>query len=60
MLSFVFGGIAYTFVGLCYAEIAALLPVSGSTYSYTYATLGELAAWIIGWDLGARICHGRL
>ena len=38
-------------VGLCYAELAALLPVSGSTYTYTYATLGELAAWVIGWDL---------
>jgi APA family basic amino acid/polyamine antiporter len=51
MLSFVIGGIACVFVGLCYAELAALLPVAGSTYSYTYATLGELAAWIIGWDL---------
>jgi basic amino acid/polyamine antiporter, APA family len=51
MLSFVVGGIACTFVGLCYAELAALLPVSGSTYTYTYATLGEIFAWIIGWDL---------
>ena len=51
MLSFVLGGIACTFVGLCYSELAAMLPVSGSTYSYTYATLGELFAWIIGWDL---------
>ena len=51
MLSFVLGGIACGFVGLCYAELAAMLPVSGSTYTYTYATLGELAAWIIGWDL---------
>jgi len=51
MLSFVIGGVACAFVGLCYAELAALLPVSGSTYSYTYATLGELVAWIIGWDL---------
>ncbi|HEY0184490.1 MAG TPA: amino acid permease [Rhodopila sp.] len=51
MLSFVLGGIVCTFVGLCYAELAAMLPVSGSTYTYTYATLGELAAWIIGWDL---------
>jgi APA family basic amino acid/polyamine antiporter len=38
-------------VGLCYAELSSLLPVAGSTYTYTYATLGELAAWIIGWDL---------
>lgn len=51
MISFVIGGIACAFVGLCYAELAALLPVSGSTYTYTYATLGELFAWIIGWDL---------
>jgi Amino acid permease len=51
MLSFVVGGIACTFVGLCYAELATLLPVSGSTYTYTYATLGEIFAWIIGWDL---------
>ena len=51
MLSFIVGGIACAFVGLCYAELAALLPVSGSTYTYTYATLGEIFAWIIGWDL---------
>lgn len=51
MLSFVVGGIACAFVGLCYAELAALIPVSGSTYTYTYATLGEFFAWIIGWDL---------
>ncbi len=51
MLSFVLGGIACTFVGLCYAELAAMLPVSGSTYTYTYATLGEVFAWMIGWDL---------
>src|ERR1700754_4820705 len=51
MLSFVLGGIACAFVGLCYSELAALLPVAGSTYTYTYATLGEIFAWIIGWDL---------
>ena len=51
MLSFVLAAVACAFVGLCYAELAALLPVSGSTYSYTYATLGEFFAWIIGWDL---------
>ena len=51
MLSFVLGGIACAFVGLCYSELAAMLPVAGSTYTYTYATLGELFAWIIGWDL---------
>jgi basic amino acid/polyamine antiporter, APA family len=51
MLSFVLGGIVCAFVGLCYSELAAMLPVAGSTYTYTYATLGELVAWIIGWDL---------
>ena len=51
MLSFVLGGIACAFVGLCYAELAAMLPISGSSYTYTYATLAELFAWIIGWDL---------
>src|SRR4029077_15866828 len=51
MLSFVVGGVACAFVGLCYAELAALLPVAGSTYTYTYATLGEIFAWIIGWHL---------
>jgi len=51
ILSFVLGGIACAFVGLCYSELAAMLPVCGSTYTYTYATLGELVAWIIGWDL---------
>ncbi|WP_428483553.1 amino acid permease [Rhodopila sp.] len=51
MLSFVLGGIACAFVGLCYAELAAMLPVCGSSYTYTYATLGEIFAWIIGWDL---------
>ncbi|MFM0075854.1 amino acid permease [Paraburkholderia sediminicola] len=51
ILSFVLGGIACAFVGLCYSELAAMLPVCGSSYTYTYATLGELFAWIIGWDL---------
>jgi basic amino acid/polyamine antiporter, APA family len=58
MLSFVIGGVACAFVGLCYAELAALLPVSGSTYTYTYATLGELCAWIIGWDLVLEYAMG--
>lgn len=51
VLSFVIAGIVSAFVALCYAELAALIPVSGSTYTYTYATLGEIFAWIIGWDL---------
>lgn len=51
ILSFVFTGIACAFVGLCYAELASLLPVSGSAYTYAYATLGEVFAWIVGWLL---------
>ncbi len=51
MLSFVFAGIACAFAALCYAEFAAMLPVSGSAYSYSYATLGEVVAWFIGWCL---------
>jgi APA family basic amino acid/polyamine antiporter len=51
MLSFVLGAIACGFVGLCYTEFATLLPISGSAYTYAYATLGEFIAWIIGWDL---------
>jgi basic amino acid/polyamine antiporter, APA family len=51
ILSFVFAGVACAFAGLCYAEFAALLPVSGSAYSYSYATQGEVVAWFIGWNL---------
>jgi len=51
ILSFVMAGIACAFAGLCYAEFAAMLPVSGSAYSYAYATLGEVVAWFIGWNL---------
>ncbi|MBS0316552.1 MAG: amino acid permease [Proteobacteria bacterium] len=51
ILSFILAGVACAFVGLCYSELAAMIPVCGSTYTYTYATLGELFAWIIGWDL---------
>ena len=51
VLSFVISGIACAFAALCYAEFAALIPVAGSAYNYAYATLGELVAWIIGWDL---------
>jgi APA family basic amino acid/polyamine antiporter len=51
IVSFALAAIACGLVGLCYAELAAFLPVSGSSYTYTYATLGELAAWVIGWDL---------
>src|SRR6185295_3842932 len=51
VLSFVFAGVGCAFAGLCYAEFAAMIPVAGSAYTYAYATLGELIAWIIGWDL---------
>jgi APA family basic amino acid/polyamine antiporter len=50
-LSFVLSGFACACAGLCYAEMASTVPVSGSAYSYAYATMGELIAWIIGWDL---------
>ncbi len=51
MLSFAIAGIVCAFVALCYAEIAAMVPIAGSAYTYSYATLGEVVAWIIGWDL---------
>src|SRR6267143_7205980 len=50
MLSFVVAGVACGFAALCYAELASMIPVSGSAYTYSYAPLGELIAWIIGWD----------
>ena len=65
MLSFVSAGIACIFAALCYAEFASMVPVAGSAYTYAYATLGELFAWIIGWDLileyavgSATVAHG--
>ena len=65
MLSFVSSGFACIFAALCYAEFAAMVPVAGSAYTYAYATLGELLAWIIGWDLileyavaAATVAHG--
>ncbi|MDP9120479.1 MAG: amino acid permease [Acidobacteriota bacterium] len=51
MLSYVVAGLACIFAALCYAEFASMVPVAGSAYTYAYATLGELFAWIIGWDL---------
>lgn len=51
VISFILSGIACTFAALCYAELAAMIPIAGSAYTYAYATLGQLIAWIIGWDL---------
>src|SRR5947199_3504392 len=50
-LSFVLGGLACAFAGLCYAEMASTVPIAGSAYTYAYATMGEFIAWLIGWDL---------
>jgi APA family basic amino acid/polyamine antiporter len=65
MLSFVIAGTACGFAALCYAEFASMVPIAGSAYTYAYATLGELFAWIIGWDLlleygvgAASVAHG--
>jgi APA family basic amino acid/polyamine antiporter len=57
-LSFVLTGIACVFAGLCYAEMASAVPVAGSAYTYAYATMGELMAWIIGWDLVLEYAMG--
>lgn len=58
VISFVLAGIACGFAGLCYAEFASLIPIAGSAYTYSYATLGELIAWIIGWDLILEYAFG--
>jgi basic amino acid/polyamine antiporter, APA family len=58
VLSFVLAGTACAFAGLCYAEFASLIPIAGSAYTYAYATLGELFAWIIGWDLILEYAFG--
>src|ERR1700727_3366587 len=57
-LSFVLSGLGCAFAGLCYAEFAAMIPLAGSAYTYAYATLGELFAWIIGWDLTLEYAMG--
>ncbi|MDR3378803.1 MAG: amino acid permease, partial [Verrucomicrobiae bacterium] len=51
VFSFMLSGLACAFAGLCYAEFASMIPLSGSAYTYGYATLGEFVAWIIGWNL---------
>src|SRR5437588_1391651 len=58
MLSFVLSGMGCAFAGLCYAEFAAMIPLAGSAYTYAYATLGEIFAWIIGWDLTLEYAMG--
>lgn len=65
VLSYVVAGSACLFAALCYAEFASMMPVAGSAYTYAYTTLGELFAWIIGWDLvleyavsAATVTHG--
>jgi APA family basic amino acid/polyamine antiporter len=60
ILSFVVTGIACALAALCYAEMASMVPVSGSAYTYAYATLGELIAWIIGWDLILEYAVGNV
>src|SRR5579863_10211101 len=58
VVSFILSGIICAFAGLCYAEFASLIPIAGSAYTYGYATLGELFAWIIGWDLILEYAFG--
>jgi basic amino acid/polyamine antiporter, APA family len=60
VLSFVLLGAVCALAGLCYAELTALIPISGSAYTYAYATLGELVAWIIGWDLMLEYAVGNV
>src|SRR5881409_841192 len=60
ILSFVLAGVASIFAALCYSEFASLVPMAGSAYTYGYATLGELFAWIIGWDLVLEYALGAV
>jgi APA family basic amino acid/polyamine antiporter len=60
MISFVITAVVCAFTALCYAEMAAMVPISGSAYTYSYATLGELVAWIIGWDLMLEYAIGNV
>lgn len=60
MLSFVITGVVCGFTALCYAELASMVPISGSAYTYSYATMGELIAWIIGWDLIIEYAIGNV
>ena len=58
VISFILAGIACALAGLCYSEFASMIPIAGSAYTYSYATLGELIAWIIGWDLILEYAFG--
>jgi basic amino acid/polyamine antiporter, APA family len=58
MLSYIVAGLGCVFAGLCYAEFASMIPIAGSAYTYGYATLGEIVAWIIGWDLILEYAFG--
>lgn len=60
MLSFIVAGVACGFAALCYAELASMIPVSGSAYTYSYATMGEIIAWVIGWDLILEYAVGNM
>ena len=60
VFSFIVAAIACGFAALCYAELASMIPVSGSAYTYSYATLGEIVAWIIGWDLILEYAVGNM
>jgi len=60
VFSFILGGILCALAGLCYSEMAAMVPVSGSAYAYSYATMGEFIAWIIGWDLILEYAFGAV
>src|SRR5215211_9207109 len=60
MISFIITAIVCGFTALCYAEFASMVPISGSAYTYSYATLGELVAWIIGWDLIIEYAIGNV
>jgi APA family basic amino acid/polyamine antiporter len=60
ILSFVLLGAVCALAGLCYAELTAMIPISGSAYTYAYATLGEIVAWIIGWDLMLEYAIGNV
>ena len=59
VISFALAAIPCLFAGLCYAEMASTVPISGSAYTYAYATMGEFVAWLIGWDLILEYAMGR-